>query len=183
MRKRSKKRQKGNSMQHARIEPTFGQPNEAPAKAHSTKPGEIRVISVAEYKKQIEAARKGVPNPQDMQEQDDEEDEEGEQRRPFWKKLGNGMVWTLFICANIALAYFEIQPKTLKPTFYIGTPWGTAEILTPWGKLDEHNKVAQLSAGSLSPSIQSHASEKLDNATNESRTGNENVGFYDSFGK
>jgi hypothetical protein len=171
-------------MQHARIEPTFGPlKNETTAKQPSTKPGEIRTISVAEYKKQIEAAKKGQVNPQDLQDQEEETEEADIRKGVVWRKFGNGMLWAVFICLNIGLVYFEMQPKTLKPTFYIGTPWGTAEILTPWGKEEEPKKVAQLSVRKAQVPMQasSFIVEKDGNtrAANESNEGSENVGYYD----
>jgi hypothetical protein len=140
-------------------------------KKSSTKPGEIRIISVAEYKKQIDAAKKGASLTESLQsDNDDSYDDDDEQKESIWKKLSRPTMWLAFICLNVVLVYFEMQPKTLKPTFYVGTPWGVAEILTPWGA-DEHGRIAQLGEKTAPPVVKDKTTET------------ENVGYYDNFDK
>jgi hypothetical protein len=156
-------------MLNARIEPTFG-PGSEMHKKSSTKPGDIRIISVAEYKKQIEAARNGTSLAESLQGDQDDSYDDDEIKDSVWRKLSRPTMWLAFICLNVVLVYFEMQPKTLKPTFYVGTPWGVAEILTPWGA-DEPGRVAQL------------GEKKAPVVAKENAKVTENVGFYDNFDK
>lgn len=54
--------------------------------------------------------------------------------RPNFTKL----TYTITVTTTLALVtYGELHAdeirKSLKPTFTVGTPWGTMQILTPWG--------------------------------------------------
>jgi hypothetical protein len=143
MRAKLRKRKRDHPVSQVRIEPSF-----APTHDPSGKSGTIRAISVEEYKKQIEDgkiedAKKGdniagmSPNHQS------DFHPHFQSEKSILKRLTTGVWWIVFACVNIGLLYFEMQPKSLKPTFYVGTPWGVAEILTPWGP-DDIQKVAQL---------------------------------------
>jgi hypothetical protein len=123
-----------------RIEPTLD-----PAVEFSTKPGEIRPISVDEYKKQIEAAKAINENQKTVQVQNDASYDYDEPEKSTWKRVFSSVTVITLVSINLALVYFEIQSKTLKPTFDVATPWGTAEILTPWGA-DEPWKIALMGA-------------------------------------
>lgn len=150
-------------MLNARIEPTFDHTD-----PQSVKPGEIRIISVDEYKKQIEAARKDGAKTDNAQSWNDESYQYARPEKSGWKKILGATVGIALVSLNIALLYVELQPKMLKPTVSIATPWGTAEVLTPWGT-DEPSKIAQLSVGV----------KRMPVIEKENKAESANVGFYD----
>jgi hypothetical protein len=127
-----------------RIEPTLD-----PAGTYSTKPQDIRPISVEEYTKQIKAAKASNESQKNIQIQSDDKSDQYDDlpERPAWKKVFSSVAVIALVSVNLALVYFEIQPKTLKPTLDVATPWGVAEISTPWGA-DEPRRIALLGAAS-----------------------------------
>ncbi|MGZ3254879.1 MAG: hypothetical protein ACXU7D_11300 [Burkholderiaceae bacterium] len=139
MRKKLKQRDEEDFISDERVEPTFQE-------AFSTKPGSIRTISVEEYKKQIEAAKQSDADEAKLKAQREETEQYNQlysqPKRATWKKLFGTAIGLTLIGINVALIYFEIQPKTMKPTFAVATPWGVAEVWTPWGT--DGKKIAQL---------------------------------------
>ncbi|MGZ3236634.1 MAG: hypothetical protein ACXU8A_04580 [Burkholderiaceae bacterium] len=139
MRKKHKRRVVEDPMSEDRVEPTFQDPP-------STKPGSIRAISVEEYKKQIEAAKKIDAEAARLKAQNDETTQYNQlysqPKKAGWKKIFSATIGIALVSINAALIYFEIQPKIMKPTFSVATPWGVAEVWTPWGT--DGRKIAQL---------------------------------------
>ncbi|HEY8102273.1 MAG TPA: hypothetical protein VIF82_16150 [Burkholderiaceae bacterium] len=146
MRKKFKKGVVKESMSEDRLEPTFQDPP-------STKPGSIRTISVEEYKKQIEAAKKIDAEAARLKAQNDETEKYNQlysqPKKAAWKKIFSATIGITLISINVALGYFEIQPKIMKPTFSVATPWGVAEVWTPWGT--DGKKIAQLDLRKIHP--------------------------------
>ena len=140
MRKKLKKRDDEDFMPDDKVEPTFQDPP-------STKPGSIRTISVEEYKKQIEAAKKIDADAARLKAQNDETEQYhqlySQPKKATWKKILSATIGIALIGVNVALVYVEIQPKIMKPTLSVATPWGVAEVWTPWG-ITDGKKIAQL---------------------------------------
>ncbi len=167
MHNRQRKRDMDDTELNERIEPTLG------VDSSSTKPNEIRTISVEEYKKQIEAAKKNEQKPDDLQLQAIDPYGPDPIEKSTWKKALGAVVGITLVSINVALVYFEIQPKTLKPTFSVATPWGVAEVWTPWGT--DSNKVAQLSLMQIP--IQTTATAPT--VPHEKENSEVNTGYYD----
>lgn len=164
MRKKMRQRDMDDTELNERLEPTLGSVNSS-----STKPGDIRAISVEEYKKQIEEAKKSEQNPDELQLLADDPYEPAPLEKSTWKKAASTIVGVALVAINVALIYVEVQPKILKPTLSVATPWGVAEVWTPWGT--EANKVAQLQLGP----------RPMPAAEKESRAGD--TGYYDNYDK
>jgi hypothetical protein len=168
MRKKHKKRVVVDPIPEERVEPTFQDPP-------STKPGSIRAISVEEYKKQIEAAKKIDAEAARLKAQNDETEQYNQlysqPKTVAWKKIFSATIGIALVAINVALIYVEIQPKTMKPTLSVATPWGVAEVWTPWGT--DGRTVAQLDLRKIG------IAEKGNQAENRVESKGEDTAYYD----
>jgi hypothetical protein len=120
MRTRLDKREKENTLLGARIDP-IAEHGTSRADATNGNPPETA------------PPRDGTQDRHNIQTTDENEFRRT-QTNTYRRRITTTSIWLIFIAIDACAIWYIRGQTKLTPTFTVNTPWGTADILTPWGR-------------------------------------------------